>query len=156
VADGVAVRSAGGAGKRPNRPYPGPRPFLQSEQDLFFGRDTDASALAEFWQDNRISLVIGPVASGKTSLLQAGVMPIVAIDRGHVLPPGRVSNSAAFPVGAFPDHNPYTLALLRSWSPGEAATRFVDRSIRDFVAAQARSHAGPLYAAIDQADDLLA
>jgi tetratricopeptide (TPR) repeat protein len=155
VADGAAVRRFGATKRGPDAPYPGFRPFRQADQDRFFGRGTEAKALAEFWQDNRLVLAAGPVASGKTSLLQAGVLPILALNRAHVLPPGRVSYGATFPSAALPEHNPYTLALLRSWSPGEVPTRLVDLSIRDFIRALAQDRSGPVYAAIDQVDDLL-
>jgi tetratricopeptide (TPR) repeat protein len=130
------------------------RPFRQADQDHFFGRGTESKALLEFWQDNQVVLVAGPVACGKTSLLHAGVLPILTQNSAHVLPPGLVSYGAAFPGVALPKHNPYTLALLRSWSPGEAPTRLVDLTVRDFVKGHARRGSGPLYAAIDQMDDL--
>lgn len=156
MADGAAVRRIGAAEGEPDAPYPGLRPFRQADQDRFFGRRTEARALADFWHDNRIVLVTGPIACGKTSLLHAGVLPILAQKRWHLLPPGRLSYGAGFPRAALPDHNPYTFALLRSWFPGEAPTQLVDLTVRDFVEAQARQGNGPLYAAIDQVDDLSA
>jgi tetratricopeptide (TPR) repeat protein len=154
VADGAAVRRIGAAEDKPGAPYPGLRPFRQTDQDRFFGRLAESKALAEFWHDNRVVLATGPVACGKTSLLHAGVLPILTRQRAHVLPPGRVSYGATFPSAALPKHNPYTLALLRSWSPGEAPTRLVDLTVRDFIKAHAQQHNGPLYVAIDQVDDL--
>jgi Flp pilus assembly protein TadD len=154
VADWAAVTGKGVAAKKPGAPYPGPRPFWQADQDHFFGRGTESKALTEFWQDNQIVVVAGPVACGKTSLLHAGVLPILTQDGAHVLPPGRVSYGATFPSAALPEHNPYTLALLSSWSPGEAPTRLVDLTVRDFISARARGGRGLLYAAIDQVDDL--
>jgi tetratricopeptide (TPR) repeat protein len=142
------------AENEPGAPYPGLLPFRQTDQDRFFGRRIESKALAEFWHDNRIVIATGPVACGKTSLLHAGVLPILTQQHAHVLPPGRVSYGATFPSAALPEHNPYTLALLRSWSPGEAPTRFVDLTVRDFIRTHAQRHNGPLYAAIDQVDDL--
>lgn len=135
-------------------PYPGSRPFLQSEQDRFFGRGAESKALAEFWQDNSVVLLTGPAASGKTSLLNAGVLPIFARHRERVLPVGNVSSGATFPSPVLPEHNPYTLALLQSWSPDEAPARFVDLTVADFIKALGVRRQGPLYAAIDQLDDL--
>jgi tetratricopeptide (TPR) repeat protein len=154
VADRAAVTRGGAAPKKPGAPYPGLRPFWQADQDHFFGRGTESKALAEFWRDNQIVVVAGPVACGKTSLLYAGVLPLLTQDGAHVLPPGRVSYGATFPSAALPEHNPYTLALLHSWSPGEAPTRLVDLTVRDFLNAHARRDHGLLYAAIDQVDDL--
>src|SRR5882724_9499062 len=76
VADGANVRGTGAASAIVTAPYPGARPFLLADQDRFFGRDTDSKTLLELWQDNRITLLTGPVASGKTSLLNAGVLPL--------------------------------------------------------------------------------
>ena len=100
------------------RPYPGSRPFAEADFDFFFGRSEDARTLAHLWQVNRLTLAIGSTGSGKTSLLVAGVLPLVRDGRGEVLPLGRVSYGSAYPVAALPEHNPYTLSLLRSWAPG--------------------------------------
>ncbi len=154
MADGAAVTKIGAERKEPLPPYPGSRPFSQADQDHFFGRGTESKALAEFWQDNQVVLVAGSVACGKTSLLHAGVLPILTQDGAQVLPAGRVAYGATFPSAALPKHNPYTLALLRSWSPGEETSRLVDFTVRDFIRARAKRADRPLYAAIDQVDDL--
>lgn len=154
MADWATVRRIGSAVRGSDAPYPGQRPFLQTEQDRFFGREIESTALLELWQDNRTVLAVGPAASGKTSLLQAGVLPLLARNRAFVLPPGDVSYGSTFPAAALPRHNPYTLALLCSWSLGEAPTGLVDLTVRDFIGAYAQSHDGPIYAAIDQVDDL--
>jgi tetratricopeptide (TPR) repeat protein len=138
------------------RPYPGSRPFAEADFDFFFGRSEDARTLAHLWQVNRLTLAIGSTGSGKTSLLVAGVLPLVRDGRGEVLPLGRVSYGSAYPVAALPEHNPYTLSLLRSWAPGEPETRLVGLTVRDFVRRRAERHEAPILAAIDQAEDLLA
>src|ERR1700728_3151308 len=137
------------------RPYPGSRPFAQADFDLFFGRSEDADTLASLWRVNRLTLAIGPTGSGKTSFLLAGGLPLVRYGRGEVLPPGRISYGSGYPVAALPEHNPYTLSLLRSWAPGEPVSRLVGLTVRDFVERQADRHEGPILAAIDQAEDLL-
>ena len=73
-----------------------------------------------------------------------------------VLPPGSVSYGSAFPSAALPDHNPYTLAVLRSWSPGEAATRLSGLSVRDFMRRRNGKRASTVLAAIDHVEELLA
>jgi tetratricopeptide (TPR) repeat protein len=156
VADWAAGQRIGAAARGPNGPYPGQRPFLQTDHDIFFGREIESAALLELWQNHQIVLAAGPAASGKTSLLQAGVLPMLARNRAHALPPGRVSYGTTFPTTALPRHNPYTLALLRSWSRGEPPTRLVDLTVSDFIRAYAQTHPGPVYAAIDQVDDLQA
>jgi tetratricopeptide (TPR) repeat protein len=137
------------------RPYPGTRPFQRTDSDRFFGRTAESATLAELWRANRLVIAVGPVGGGKTSLLHAGVLPLV---EGHadVLPPGRSSGGSTFPEAALPRHNRYTLALLRSWSPGEAASRLVGLTVQDFIARRTERHGGAILAAIDQAEELLA
>lgn len=160
MAERATVREIGATRENGTAPYPGPRPFLQADQDAFFGRGTDSKALLELWQDNRLTILAGPGASGKTSLLNAGVLPLLKQNRTHFLPVGRISYGSAYPRAALPEHNPYTLALLQSWSPGETVTQLVDLTVRDFVRAEADRqrglYSGPIFAAIDQVDDLFA
>ncbi len=138
-----------------NGPYPGTRPFRQEDKEWYFGCAAEASTLAHLWQANRLTVAFGPVASGKTSLLQAGVYPLITYERSDLLPLGRISYGQTFPFAALPEHNPYTLALLRSWSPGEAATRLVGLSIYEFMRRRAERHSGTILAPIDQAEELL-
>ena len=126
MADGATVRGIGATSAIGVAPYPGARPFLLADQDRFFGRDTDSKTLLELWQDNRITLLTGPVASGKTSLLNAGVLPLLKQNRTYFLPVGSLSYGATFARAALPEHNPYTLALLQSWSSGAAVGKLVD------------------------------
>ena len=137
-------------------PYLGTRPFQQADYRRFFGRAADAEALAELWQVSRLIFASGPVASGKTSLLGAGVFPLVRDTRADVLPVGRISYGSTFPFAALPEHNPYTLALLQSWSPGETATQLVGVTVHNFIQGLAERHDGIILAAIDQVEDLLA
>jgi Flp pilus assembly protein TadD len=136
------------------RPYPGPRPFRQADQPRFFGRSDDVVMLAKLWQINRLTFLVGKAGRGKTSLLDAGILPALSRENATVLPVGRLSYGATFPFAALPPHNPYTLALLRSWSPGETATRLADQTIQGFIRRQLGKE--PILAAIDPADELLA
>ena len=138
------------------RPYPGTRPFWQTDRDRFFGRAADVAALAERWRANRLTIVVGPVACGKTSLLHAGLLPAMTGQRLDLLPPGRVSYGSTFPFAALPEHNPYSLALLRSWSPGETATRLAGLSVHEFVRRRTERQEGTVLAAIDHVEELFA
>lgn len=133
-------------------PYPGPRPFGRADREVFFGRADQADLLAEWWRTNRLTYVVGPAGRGKSSLLQAGILPLVLHGKLNVLPVGCLSSGVTFPVAALPPHNPYTLALLRSWSSGETSTKLAALSIRDFAGTIAGS--GPILAAIDPIDEL--
>ena len=94
---GLAVRGIGATRKIRTAPYLGTRPFVLADQDRFFGRGTDSKTLLELWQGNRITLLTGPVASGKTSLLNAGVFPLLKQNRTYFLPAGRISYGSDVP-----------------------------------------------------------
>ena len=140
-----------------DRPHLGSRPFDRHSQKFFCGRDSEAHLLAEWWQSNNLTFAFGPAGRGKTSLLLAGVLPLLAneqlIDTPRVLPVGSLSCGLAFPVTALPTHNPYTLSLLRSWAPGESPTRLAGLTICEFV--RNISARGTILAAIDPADELV-
>lgn len=61
------------------RPYPGLRAFLTTESDRFFGRDAEIEALVErlIARNENFLAVIGPSGSGKSSLVYAGLIPIL-------------------------------------------------------------------------------
>ena len=56
-------------------PYPGPRPFERGEHNLFFGRDREVADLLSLMIAHREVLLYAQSGAGKTSLLNAGVMP---------------------------------------------------------------------------------
>jgi tetratricopeptide (TPR) repeat protein len=139
-----------------NGPYPGTRPFQNVDGDRFYGRERESAAVASLWRTNNLTMLIGPTGTGKTSLLQAGVLPLVARERTGLLPPGRISHGASFPAAALPEHNPYTVALLGSWSPGEPATRLADLTISAYLRQRSAGQDGVILAVIDQVEELLA
>ncbi|MDD4964003.1 MAG: HEAT repeat domain-containing protein [Gallionella sp.] len=58
-----------------NAPYLGLRPFTESEKDKFFGRDEEIHILTDKILAHRLTLLVAASGVGKSSLLQAGVMP---------------------------------------------------------------------------------
>jgi tetratricopeptide (TPR) repeat protein len=140
--------------KGADRPYPGPRPFRQADRDRLYGRTAESALLAEWWQHNNVSYIVGPAGCGKTSVLLAGVLPLLATENVTALPVGRLSYAATFPSAALPGQNPYTLSLLCSWAPDEVVTRLAGLTVSEFI--QRRGGDRTVLAAIDQADELLA
>ncbi len=83
------------ADKGPN-PFVGPRAFEESERELFFGRDLETRQLAALVIAQRVVVLYSPSGAGKTSLVQAGLIPLLGRQkRLVVLPVGRVVGSAA-------------------------------------------------------------
>jgi WD40 repeat protein len=56
-------------------PFPGLRPFEGSDNVVFFGRDEQVEALLERLRERRFVAVVGTSASGKSSLVRAGLLP---------------------------------------------------------------------------------
>jgi len=56
-------------------PYVGPRPYEQRERELFFGRDRETNELFSLVCAHPVVLFYSQSGAGKTSLLNAGVIP---------------------------------------------------------------------------------
>jgi WD40 repeat protein len=60
-----------------SNPFPGLRPFEAHENHLFFGRDGQSDELLRRLGQNRFLAVVGTSGSGKSSLVRAGLLPIL-------------------------------------------------------------------------------
>lgn len=141
------------------RPYVGLRAFRREDGPKFFGRDREAREVSDLWQAGRLTVLYGPSGVGKTSLIQAGVLPLLDAGRTDVLPIGRVSHGSPFPSAALSRHNPHVFALLSSWSPLETPTRLAGLTIREFLGRRPPRqdpYGDPVLtlAVIDQAEEL--
>ena len=58
-------------------PFPGLRPFLPEERDLFFGREGESEEVLGKLLKNRFVTVMGASGTGKSSLIYCGVLPRV-------------------------------------------------------------------------------
>ena len=71
----------------PKTRYPGSKPFTRDDEQLFFGRDEDISKLTTFIQVERTTVLYGKSGLGKTSLLNAGVLPKLESEHQyHIIP----------------------------------------------------------------------
>ena len=141
-------------------PYVGRRAFSADDQGLFFGRDHEIRQVQQLWRDSPLTVLHGPAGSGKTSILQAGVIPALS-GRADVLPLGRALAGSSYPEPLLPDHNPYVLSVLSGWSPAEDRTCLARRSLTDFLRRRSSSrgrsgHAAALLVAIDQLEEIFA
>src|SRR5712691_11795770 len=93
---------------RPN-PYIGPRSFLPTER--LYGRDTETRKLANLLGAERIVLLHSPSGAGKTSLVQAALIPKLRERKFHVRPVIRVNRE---PLLARAGGNRYVFSLLSS------------------------------------------
>jgi ABC-type glutathione transport system ATPase component len=63
--------------KAPTNPFPGLRPFEFDESHLFFGRDGQSKRLIGKLSRTRFLAVVGTSGSGKSSLVRAGLLPVL-------------------------------------------------------------------------------
>lgn len=66
-------------------PYPGLRPYREDEHSKFFGRNTDKAILVDKILGNRLTLLFAASGVGKSSLLQAAVIPQLKAASGENL-----------------------------------------------------------------------
>ncbi|MCB0130036.1 MAG: hypothetical protein KDD78_04280, partial [Caldilineaceae bacterium] len=99
-----------GHNSRPN-PYVGPRSFEAGER--LYGRDRETMDLLDLLIAERIVLLYSPSGAGKTSLLQAALIPELEREGFHVHPPLRVSqgDGAGFGGAGFGNRYAHSLVL---------------------------------------------
>ena len=102
------------------QPYPGPRPFEDDEERLFFGRERELSHLRSLVLAHSMVLLYGQSGAGKTSLLRAGLVPALrkAAPRTTVFPVARLHRDRATDVAAEVP-NPFVRALVANWADGQ-------------------------------------
>lgn len=98
-------------------PYVGPRPFEKRHSRIFFGRSRETNELLSLVIAHRALLIYAPSGAGKTSLVNAGLIPLLEEEGFEVLPPARVQG--ALPAGLAADDiaNVYVFNALLNWTP---------------------------------------
>ncbi|PWT89015.1 MAG: hypothetical protein C5B54_09625, partial [Acidobacteria bacterium] len=66
-------------------PYPGLGSFSSGDSDYFFGREQEVETLIKKLQQLHMLALIGPSGAGKTSFLQAGLIPALPKEWGYAL-----------------------------------------------------------------------
>ena len=96
-------------------PYVGPRPYEKEDQVLFFGRSQEISDLSSLIVAHGEVLVYAPSGAGKTSLLNAGVIPQLDKKGFEILPIARTRG--LIPESIKPEEiaNLYIFNALISW-----------------------------------------
>ncbi|MDZ4762920.1 MAG: TIR domain-containing protein [Chloroflexota bacterium] len=76
-------------------PYVGPRPFSTTERDRFFGREREIDELTALVISNPMVLFYAQSGAGKSSLINAGLLPEMEKESFESLPPVRVGLPAS-------------------------------------------------------------
>ncbi|HEU5054883.1 MAG TPA: protein kinase [Kofleriaceae bacterium] len=83
---GLSTEAEGEAGRSP---YAGLAPFTAADADRFVGREAEAEAMANRLRVASFVAVVGASGAGKSSFVQAGVLPLLPADwRQVVIRPG--------------------------------------------------------------------
>jgi WD40 repeat protein len=97
-------------------PYVGPRPFRAGER--LYGREREANHLVNLLLAERIVLLHSPSGAGKTSLIQAAVIPRLSALQLQVLPVIRVNLDRTEPSPDGASVNRYAFSTLMSLDEG--------------------------------------
>jgi energy-coupling factor transporter ATP-binding protein EcfA2 len=142
-------------------PFPGLRPFLRDEADLFFGREAVIEKMVERLAAHHFLAVIGASGSGKSSLVNAGL--ISALERGRLREAGNDWRIAPFRPGS----RPITMlaaalqsVVLNDWNETyvemlEAALNRDSFSIADWLAETDLPRQTNLLLLVDQFEEML-
>lgn len=122
-------------------PYVGPRTFTEAEGRYFFGREREARDLTARIVSERLLLFYAQSGAGKSSLLNARVIPRLRDEEGfQVLPVGRVSGE--LPAGVAQVDNIYAFNLMASLDQGGGPPqRLAQATLSGFLARLARETA---------------
>ena len=120
-------------------PYIGPRAFRSHEAHLFHGRRRESASLADLLIAERIVLLHSPSGAGKSSLIQAGLIPRLRQAGFRVLPTIRVGQQPPEPDPAIPAENRFLFSTLSSL---EAIPPAEDRGPADVEEASLAGFAG--------------
>jgi hypothetical protein len=114
------------------QPYVGPRPFEQKDEELFFGRDHEVNELSSLVIAHQLTLIYAQSGAGKTSLLNAKLIPRLRQEKYEVLPPTRVQGVEYDKASNIYIHN-----ALINWSAGKRdPEQLAPISLADFLESQ--------------------
>jgi hypothetical protein len=117
--------------------YVGPRPYEESNASIFFGREREARDLLSLVIANQLLLIYAPSGAGKTSLINARLVPMLSHVKDpalaeqlgpgkgfEVLPIARVSGLVPETVDldAIPNSNIFVFNTLVSWRKKDTGT----------------------------------
>ncbi len=97
-----------------DNPYVGPRPYERRHSKQFYGRNREARDLVALILAERVVLFYAQSGAGKTSLLNAKVIPVLEKEDFQVLPTTRVSSAAPTTKIASHVQNVFVYSVLMS------------------------------------------
>jgi formylglycine-generating enzyme required for sulfatase activity len=119
------------AGNPLSNPYVGPRPFALGEEKFFFGRNREINNLINLIFAYSVVLLNAQSGAGKTSLVNAGIIPKLS-EEGHKILRARIRDP--LPAAAKPDaqSNFFVFKTLVSWN-GSSPDKLTRTSFKDYL-----------------------
>jgi len=116
-------------------PYVGPRPFETGDRHLFFGREREAHEISSLVLANKFFMLYAASGAGKTSLVNAGVRPLVSTEL-EVLPTARFQ--ATYPGMEANVSNVYTYAVLAGWAQPDMLSQLTRTTLTEYLESRPR------------------
>ena len=130
-----------------SNPYKGLRAFDEADAHNFFGRESSVDRLVALVHESRLTLVVGPSGSGKSSLVRAGLVPRLRREGCLVT----VALPGALPVDEIAD----ALLQVALNPPVDLRERLVDPAgLAETVASMLADDRGELVLVLDQLEEL--
>jgi WD40 repeat protein len=115
-------------------PYIGPRPFKQKHRAYFFGRDEEARCLLARLIARGLLVFYAPSGAGKSSLINARLIPDLRKYDYDVLPVTRVGHQLPAGMRKKDVRNIFIFNLLRSLTKDSGMETFRNQELKDFLA----------------------
>lgn len=118
-------------------PYVGPRPFEITDQERFFGRDREANELLSMVFAHPVVLLYAQSGAGKTSLLNARLIPMLEEEQFEVYPPIRLRIAIPDKIDVHELKNPYAFCTILNWTThnDESPLPLTQIELKDYMAA---------------------
>jgi len=117
-----------------NNPYVGPRPYERGNRRNFHGRKREARDLLSLIMAERVVLFYAPSGAGKTSLLNAQVIPALEEEGFNVLPAVRVGSDLPPDVDPRGVKNVFVFSVLMGLAREEtSAGTLTDHTLLSFL-----------------------
>ncbi|MBU0655911.1 MAG: hypothetical protein KJ914_12400, partial [Gammaproteobacteria bacterium] len=137
----------------PNAPYPGLRPYREDEQNSFFGRDTDSKVLIDKILVHRLTLLFAATGVGKSSMLQAAVLPHLKAPLGENLDVAYYIDWVSPPLEGLKQAVKQALQQSGSWRPEITYTAPANEKLSDFFSFCTLFTRQPLVVVLDQFEE---
>lgn len=117
-----------------NNPFPGPRPFESDESKYFFGREREKLELTARILANRVVFLYAKSGAGKTSLLNACLLPSLATEEDFdVLPVVRLGNPLPNDIDPGAVENIFVFNALRALTNNADSKSLLSQRLPDFL-----------------------